>query len=1289
MSLFSRLALRNPRKNRKHGMARRRRNRGSQLTRLAEVLEDRALLTVIWTNRDTPSDMFDSAFPGNADAARAVVDSAIDSWNQVVTGFGGSPFDVELNIAMDPDDPALSAFASGIVFDGATGVPESGSIEINMNGSIGNTNWFIDPTPMEHSEFQGTRVNTFARRAPSTLPNGDPNPANGINDLRSLLIHEMGHVMGIVSGSPLLYGAGADVTVTSLPNPDDTSGAAGDRFYLFQGNTINALMTDFDIGGTTTVAGHNARPRAGNASIQVGPTIVYGAIDTMIGTGISTDQRILLTNKVAMMMDDMGYDVVMPEVFGTMHTILDESTGLLTIDGGLDNILINGIPQGASDDVISISRTPTELIVRIDFGVDVPGTGPGIDPLDQQGEFESRFDIADVTDIVINGFGGDDEIDVFGLPAGIQLTINGGDGEDDIALGGFDLDSIDGTVTVNGDADSDSLSFNEPLEALPRTYTLNETTFTRSGINPVTYGGIQVIHINGGQAADTYIVNSTPDDTLVSVSTGGGGDSVHVTPAGDLDAIGGTLSINGGSQGPGEVDSLILDDSQHAGSESYTINSGAVTRFGLGLFAFTYSGIESLEVEGGTSTNVFEINGTADGVDVMVTGGGLNDTFQVANGDIDTNLGDGLLHIVGGANGDAGDHLILEDTGDAGNDNYTFDDEEFSKFNYLGTLTFDQIERVTLDANHDNNNVHVLRTPFGTGLTINVGSGTNTVFAGNDDFDSNIRGDLAVNGAFGFDTLVIRDQNDNIGNDQYVFDGPTDTTPATFDKTAYNWVTSYSSFVNAVVLEGSDFNNTVLLNGAGVGAAVTLNTRGGDDDIHVGSGDLEDFAELITVDGGAGIDDLFLHDETDDGDDVYWVGNNFALKSGFSLGYSNAESLTLNANPFNNTINVESVLETTPVTINAGDRSDSIHLAPTAQQLSFIQAAVYVDGQGGVDNVFLHDELSNPLDPVPFAVTHNSVTRPIPPFIVPQFELHYEEMERLLLQLGAADDLVDIQSTAPGMHVVVEGGAGGDTVLANVPTLAQLTLNGGVGVDTVTLLGTAASEEVSVSAGFGSADVNLIDFENAEIDMAGGTDVLAYHGVAGVDEEVEVHASTNANQGALGVVGSLDLVFENTELLDLLANPGDDDTATFLGSNQASEFEINLAADGTNVDPVLQLFEPDAAAPLLTLRDYRNFGTLGIIGSDDVDLFNVHVAPAGPGTGRNLIIDGGDPAGQGNGKDELNVFYQSPPNPDIDHDKDNQNDSGTFDIDYGGLHQFFIEYLNIEKALSKNANAAN
>jgi len=149
---------------------------GRRLRLRGEHLEQRRLLALVWANRGDASDMFDAAFDSNAELARGVVDSALAEWNRVVTGYQGASFDTQMTIAMNPSNAALSAFASNTVTD-ANGVPISGNVTINMAlDNMGNTQWYLDPTPDDHSEFMGPLVHAFAR---NPTPGG---PADGMRD---------------------------------------------------------------------------------------------------------------------------------------------------------------------------------------------------------------------------------------------------------------------------------------------------------------------------------------------------------------------------------------------------------------------------------------------------------------------------------------------------------------------------------------------------------------------------------------------------------------------------------------------------------------------------------------------------------------------------------------------------------------------------------------------------------------------------------------------------------------------------------------------------------------------------------------------------------------------------------------------------------------------------------------------------------------------------------------------------------------------------------------------------
>ena len=138
--------------------------------------------------------------------------------------------------------------------------------------------------------------------------------------------------------------------------------------------------------------------------------------------------------------------------------------------------------------------------------------------------------------------------------------------------------------------------------------------------------------------------------------------------------------------------------------------------------------------------------------------------------------------------------------------------------------------------------------------------------------------------------------------------------------------------------------------------------------------------------------------------------------------------------------------------------------------------------------------------------------------------------------------------------------------------------------------------------------------------------------------------------------------------------PTETDKLTFAGTNAADTFDINLAAAGTPLDPVLKLNNT-----MLTLENYINFDTLRVLGLDGTDTFNVTTA-AGPSTGRNLFVDGGLPSGKKKSTDNLNIFY-TPPRPSIIHSAATQDpDAGIVDLDYGTA-RFVVQYDDIEQVV--------
>ena len=580
-----------------------------------EGLEDRRLLALVWANRGADSDMFDAAFAANAEVGRGVVDSALNEWNRVVTGYQGATFDVQLTIAMNPSNASLSAFASNTVRD-ANGVPISGNVTINMAlDTGGNSQWYLDPTPDDHSEFMGTLTHAFAR---SPTPGG---PAAGLRDLRTLLIHEIGHTMGISSSSPLMYSNPA-ITVTNTNISDNSVGVGGNSYWLFQGPSVNVVMTDFDINTpVTSSAGHNAMPLVGNPAITFNSNSYYTAVDTMQPTALSI-RRILLTNKVALMMKDMGYNVTMPERNGTFHTVLDGATGLLTIQGGNDNTQINGINQGASSDNIVIQRFGDSLFVSVDIGIDVPGSGPGLNPLDQQGAMVSVFRISDVSTIHVDGFAGNDQISMVGNFDFLDLLdVHGGDGNDSI--------------------NASALTGNQPLVA-----------FGDAGVDTLT-GGPAADSMNGGSGNDS--INGGSGNDLIN-----GNDGIDLLVGGD-----GSDTISGGNGNDriigGELIASLNDPLSDASGDTLNGDAGEdmiIGDDGSFLPLIVRQNIGGADtIRGGLNNDLIFGGAGADNIH----GQGGNDNISGGRGN-DTIIGGSLLSL--GQSLPDGDDLINGEDGD-------------------------------------------------------------------------------------------------------------------------------------------------------------------------------------------------------------------------------------------------------------------------------------------------------------------------------------------------------------------------------------------------------------------------------------------------------------------------------------------------------------------------------------------------------------------------------------------------------------------------------------------------
>ncbi|MEZ6059773.1 MAG: GEVED domain-containing protein [Planctomycetaceae bacterium] len=407
-----------------------------------------------WVNRGLASDRFDSTFGTDAALARGVVDAVFASWERVITdlnhaGFGG-PGQINITVSMAASGTGFGASAGASFQDG---YPTSGNVTVSRgNDTTGDGlgdggGFFLDPTPMDWSEFQGNPTGgafmAFAHAG---------SPAAGKSDLFTLVNAEITHSIGLFL-SPARMNSPNNGTVTNTGIADQSEGGGVGNYWVFDGPSVTHLMTSNNGGGGGNDFGqvvHSAGKPGSGTNQPVTFNSAYRGTRNLVGTDdpgnaiYAFGQRTLVNDVLALVFQDVyDYSIVMPQTFGTTYAFLDEAAGELIVRGGL----------GGSADVIDVAMDGSDIVVSVDIGNDVAGTGPNGDASDLPA-FVSRFPAAAISAITINAGDGNDTITV-APQVGIPIAINGGSPV--FPNGGigdhlsFDLAGVSGVVfTDNG-----------------------------------------------------------------------------------------------------------------------------------------------------------------------------------------------------------------------------------------------------------------------------------------------------------------------------------------------------------------------------------------------------------------------------------------------------------------------------------------------------------------------------------------------------------------------------------------------------------------------------------------------------------------------------------------------------------------------------------------------------------------------------------------------------------------------------------------------------------------------
>lgn len=300
-------------------------------------------------------------------------------------------------------------------------------------------------------------------------------------------------------GADQIFGGDGDDTI--LWNPGDGSdvieGGDGQDTLVFNGANINE---------TVDLSANGQRLRFFRNIANI--TMDCGGIERVVFHALGGADQVTVN-------DLTGTEVT--------NVVVDLSANTGGGDGQSDSIIVNGTE---TNDVIMVSGSTNEVNVSgLSAVVTVLGGEPSLDKL------------------LINGLGGDDNIDASAVEAGaIALTLSGGPGNDfliggqgnDVLIGGQGSDVMfggpgddtfvwnpgDGSDTIEGQAGSDTLLFNGANigEKIDLSANGQRLRFFRDVANiTMDCNGIETVQFNALGGSDTITVNDLAGTSVTNV----------------------------------------------------------------------------------------------------------------------------------------------------------------------------------------------------------------------------------------------------------------------------------------------------------------------------------------------------------------------------------------------------------------------------------------------------------------------------------------------------------------------------------------------------------------------------------------------------------------------------------------------------------------------------------------------------------------------------------------------------------------------------------------------------
>jgi hypothetical protein len=395
------------------------------------------------------------------------------------------------------------------------------------------------------------------------------------------------------------------------------------------------------------------------------------------------------------------------------------------------------------------------------------------------------------------------------------------------------------------------------------------------------------------------------------------------------------------------------------------------------------------------------------------------------------------------------------------------------------------IRSIIINPGTGDDRVTIGSTPAGVPVTVNLGSGYDTVTVGTPILNN--ASSVTVNGQPGGHATLAVDDSGTPTSETYT------VTDSSVSRTSGGVFPVYYRNILNLVLDVGTATETVNVLSTNAGTTTSIYGGRGTNTVTVGAPGLYNHGPLV-IDGQGGNCTLNINDQPDAIAQTYTITGTTLTRTGTAdantISYSHIANLVLNVGYGVETINVPSTSLVTTTTVN-GAGIDVVNVQGTGGPLVF-------NAQGGGGNDVMNLGLNNSLRFIGGAVTisnggglvHLNVNDSADPLNL-----------AATINSGGMTGLApaNIYFTSSSVNTLVyNGGYGNNSYkVAATPAAASVTLNTGPGTDTVTVQRTGALVTVNSAGGSGHDTIilgestNTLDYLTGEVRVnAAATDTL-------------------------------------------------------------------------------------------------------------------------------------------------------------------------------------------------------